>query len=129
MRIGHNPPFLQSLTLFENLQFWAQILAQKPENKAENLEKAMQNFALQSFWHSPTQRLSAGQKQRGALAMLMLKPHACVWLLDEPHAALDLNAKQNLNKQIKNHLNNNGSAIIASHDKLNELNHTSVTIA
>ncbi len=104
------------------------MLARKTEEKAENLEKAMQNFALQSFWHSPTQRLSAGQKQRGALAMLMLKPHACVWLLDEPHAALDLNAKQNLNEQIKNHLNNNGSVIIASHDKLNELNHTSVTL-
>ena len=121
MRVGHNAPFLASLSLFENLQFWSEILATDAASSRENLERASASFALSKFWLEPTWRLSAGQQQRGALASLALKPQASIWLLDEPHAALDAEARASLNHCLENHLNSGGMAIIASHEDLSAL--------
>ncbi len=133
MRVGHNAPFLAGLSLFENLQFWSDIFAKEaaaspdklPLNSqtlnnlaVTNLGRASTSFALSSFWHKPTWRLSAGQKQRGALSMLALKPQASLWLLDEPHAALDADARASLTDCIESHLSDGGMAIVASHEDL-----------
>ncbi len=121
MRVGHKVPFLASLSLFENLQFWSDILAAEARIGIDNLKHANANFALASFWHEPTWRLSAGQRQRGALSMLALKPQASLWLLDEPHAALDSDGRACLKRCIENHLNNGGMAIVASHEDLSAI--------
>ena len=121
MRVGHKAPFLASLSLFENLQFWSEILATDAVASRENLERASVSFALSKFWLEPTWRLSAGQQQRGALASLALKPQASIWLLDEPHAVLDADARASLSHCLENHLSAGGMAIIASHEDLSAL--------
>ncbi len=116
MLVGHNAPFLSGLSLFENLRFWAHIFA--PRLHATTLLVAARWFALEGFWHSSLSRLSAGERRRGALAMLALRPHARLWLLDEPQVSLDTQARQRLHRCLLAHLERGGVAVIALHENL-----------
>ena len=60
----------------------------------------------------PARLLSAGQRQRTALARLKLQSRL-VWLMDEPFSALDVDARAALEADIATH-RNAGGAIIAS---------------
>ena len=62
-----------------------------------------------------TRRLSQGQRQRLALARLLLSPHRPLWLLDEPSAALDTEGSTLLDTLLEEHLEGGGSALIATH--------------
>ena len=116
MLVGHRAPFLSALSLFDNLRFWARVFA--PREYEKTLPVAARWFALEGFWHLSLSRLSAGEQQRGALAMLALRPHANLWLLDEPQASLDRQARQNLHRCLLAHLTRGGVGVVAMHEDL-----------
>jgi heme exporter protein A len=62
--------------------------------------------------------LSQGQKQRVALARLWLDQMRPLWLLDEPFNALDQEANENLQRQIRMHLARGGMVALSSHQAL-----------
>ena len=78
---------------------------------------ALALFAAEDFADRLVKQLSAGQKQRLALARLALFERP-LWLLDEPFSALDGNARSALEALVDSHLDGGGAAIIATHHPL-----------
>ena len=59
--------------------------------------------------------LSQGQKRRSALARLALSAHAPLWILDEPFAALDVDAVAHLEKRLLDHVAGGGCVMFTTH--------------
>ncbi|MCI5050321.1 MAG: heme ABC exporter ATP-binding protein CcmA [Rickettsiales bacterium] len=81
--VGHRLAVVPYLTVEENLQFWAKLY-----DRSELLDAALHYFDLNRYRDVLSAHLSAGWKQRVALARLILSP-ASVWLLDEPASHMD----------------------------------------
>lgn len=77
----------------------------------------IRDWGLRIDPHQPVAALSAGQKQRLALARLSLSC-AKLWLLDEPFVALDKASQERLTIACQSHLNDGGLLIITSHQAL-----------
>ena len=106
--IGHLDGLKSTLTVSENLAFWASIFGQT------GLQAALDRFNLSSLQNRPAGMLSAGQKRRLGLARLMVTGRK-VWLLDEPTVSLDATNVVLFTDVLRDHLDAGGSAIIASH--------------
>src|SRR5579872_3362677 len=87
--LGHAPALYDELTVAENLRFSLRA-ARAPLEVAEVLERAGLGGRLA---RTPAAKLSAGQRRRAALAAVMARRPA-LWLLDEPHAALDAGGRR-----------------------------------
>jgi len=123
--VGHQTALNANLSVQENLQFYARLLTAK---KLKDCSEILETFGLTAQQHSLTQNLSAGQKQRLALARLQLSNRA-LWILDEPFTALDNAAINTLKDLFKNHSNNGGSVIFTSHQVLSLENLTKLALA
>ena len=107
--IGHKTGVKTELTVIENIEFWA-----KTYNSPELVSAAIFYFKREDYIHTKCYALSAGQKQRVALAKLL----ACsspIWLLDEVENNLDTNSRELLNNLIISKANNGGIIIASSH--------------
>lgn len=71
-------------------------------------------FGITPHLHTPLNRLSTGWRQRVKLTRLTLSPRA-LWLLDEPTSGLDAAAITLFLNLINTHIDNGGSAVIATH--------------
>lgn len=109
--IGHKNFLKPDLTVFENLQFYAQI-----HDTEMLIPAALKFFKIEKLTHEKVKNLSEGMKKRILLAKLMVCP-ATIWILDEPSINLDEEGKHLLKGLIKTKLENQGIAIIATHDK------------
>lgn len=118
VRIGHAAPFDPALSVRDNLRFWTSVFATRSGDAERSLARARAAFGLSSFWTSAVSRLSAGQRQRAALSLLLVKPSATLWLLDEPSATLDRQAERALYRMIDRHRARGGMAIVATHSAL-----------
>ena len=78
------------------------------------LDTAWQALLPKNVDNIPLEHLSAGQRQRFALAELAFAG-ARVWLLDEPFACLDTGGIDILEKLLARHLASGGSAVVAGH--------------
>ena len=96
------------LTVTENLTFWAKV------HGADGIEAALDSFALQDLRDRAAGSLSAGQKRRLGLARLAVTGRP-IWLLDEPTVSLDKSSVGMFGDVVRAHLEQGGSAVIASH--------------
>lgn len=108
--VGHASGLKSGLTIEEN---WAWMLAIHQHRAPASFESTLARFELPA--HTRVADLSAGQQQKAALAKLTLlaKP---IWLLDEPHTALDSQAKAVLHPLMQQHLNQGGLLILTTHE-------------
>ncbi len=110
--LGHHASLKEDLTLTENLRSLMAMDGLKVSDAA--IRDALNRMGLAKRQHLPARVLSAGQKRRGLLARLHLRP-ARLWLLDEPFSALDAHAIVDLQNCLKTHLRDGGMIVLTSH--------------
>ena len=112
--IGHENAIKTALTVRENLNFYLKI---KRNLTTKNFEKAIKIFNLKDLLDIKVENLSSGEKRRVSLSRLILS-NSKIWFLDEPTNGLDKINTVNFFKILKQHLQLNGLAIVASHDDI-----------
>ena len=122
--LGHKIGLCQSLTARENLMFFDHFKIPHgsfdPSNSDmgnPDIDQTLQYFNATEFANLPCYQLSAGQKQRIALARIQ-RSGSQLWLLDEPATALDQMGVQLLQEIMLNHCNQGGMIIFTSHQQL-----------
>ena len=105
---GHADGVKPTLTVQENLEFWANIFG------SPSISEVAEKFMIIELLNSKAGNLSAGQKRRVGLARLGLTGRQ-VWLLDEPTISLDETSVKIFGNIIKDHLSEDGCALIATH--------------
>lgn len=105
---AHADGLKATLTVVENLAFWARIFGQS------GLGTALEDFNLTDLAQRQAQNLSAGQKRRLGLARLLVTGRP-IWVLDEPTVSLDVASVALFGQAVKRHLQGGGAALIASH--------------
>lgn len=106
--IGHADGIKTTLSVRENLSFWAQVFGRK------DISGALQAYKLDNLADRPAGMLSAGQKRRLGLARLLVTGRA-LWILDEPTVSLDVDAVAMFAATVKSHLATGGAALLATH--------------
>ena len=114
--IGHQNTLEYSLTVKENLKFWAELYDGK-----DKLEAAIYYFGLEKLLELKYSKLSAGWKKRVVLTKLLLSD-AGLWLLDEPMVNLDENSIFLLFNLINTFCEREGIVIITSNQEIKLLN-------
>ncbi len=105
---GHADGIKATLSVAENLAFWAAIYGQS------DIDTAIETFDLKDLRDRPAQNLSAGQKRRLGLARLAVTGRP-IWMLDEPTVSLDAESTRRFASALQAHLADGGSALIATH--------------
>ncbi|MEM9269447.1 MAG: heme ABC exporter ATP-binding protein CcmA, partial [Pseudomonadota bacterium] len=105
---GHLDGVKPTLTVDENLSFWASVFG------GGQVEAAITAFSLTPLRNRAAGQLSAGQKRRLGLARLTVTGRK-IWLLDEPTVSLDKDAVAMLEAAIDAHLASGGAMIAATH--------------
>ena len=105
---GHADGVKPTLTVQENLEFWANIFG------SPSISEVAERFMIIDLLNSKAGNLSAGQKRRVGLSRLGLTGRQ-VWLLDEPTVSLDETSVKIFENIIKDHLSEDGCALIATH--------------
>ncbi|PKP73373.1 MAG: heme ABC exporter ATP-binding protein CcmA [Alphaproteobacteria bacterium HGW-Alphaproteobacteria-6] len=105
---GHADGAKATLTVAENLGFWARIYG------TATIEPALEAMDLRALRDRPAQSLSAGQRRRLGLARLFVTGRR-LWLLDEPTVSLDAASVARFAAAIRAHLAEGGAALLASH--------------
>ncbi|WP_424986620.1 heme ABC exporter ATP-binding protein CcmA [Microbulbifer sp. S227A] len=105
---GHSDGIKPTLTVAENLGFWASVFG------AAGIDGALGAFDLVELSDRHAGNLSAGQKRRLGLSRLLVTARP-VWVLDEPTVSLDVAAVAMFADAVRGHLQQGGSALIATH--------------
>jgi heme exporter protein A len=108
--VGHQDAVKPSLTVGENLQFWARYLGAVERTT----DPALQAVDLAPLANLPAAYLSAGQRRRLSIARLVAVPRP-LWLLDEPTSALDVPSQSRLADLMRGHLAGGGMIVAAAH--------------
>ena len=108
--IGHQDSVKPSLTVGENLKFWARYLGAIEST----IDSALQAVELAPLADLPAAYLSAGQRRRLSIARLVAVPRP-LWLLDEPTSALDVPSQNRLADLMRSHLAGGGMIVAAAH--------------
>jgi len=110
--LGHAPALYDELTVTENVRFALRACGAGLKAMDDVLARLGLTGRLA---RTPAGRLSAGQRRRVALAVLSARAPR-LWLLDEPHAGLDAEARRLLGELLGEALTAGASALIASHE-------------
>ena len=105
---GHSDGLKPTLSVTENLAFWASIFG------TADIEPAIEAYQLGPLRERAAAALSAGQKRRLGLARMLVTGRP-IWVLDEPTVSLDREAVQMFADAVRAHLRAGGSALIATH--------------
>ncbi len=108
--LGHQDALKGSLSVAENLGFWAGFLGLR----SIDLHTPLETVGLAGLAGLPAAYLSAGQRRRLSIARLIAAPRP-IWLLDEPTSTLDAAAQERLAELMQSHLAGGGLILAASH--------------
>ncbi len=110
--LGHASFLYDDMSVTENMRFFARA-ARLP---AGEVEAAGERLGLVGrVGRTMVGRLSAGQRRRVALAVLVARRPE-LWLLDEPHASLDAATRQLLGILVSEAARAGAAVLIASHE-------------
>ena len=110
--LGHSIGLYLDLTVEQNIRFWASMV----NATEEEIVRAMSLMRIDGRLSSvKTARLSAGQRRRCALASLIVR-RAEIWLLDEPHAGLDAQGRDELDSVLRHAVSAGATIVLASHE-------------
>ena len=110
--LGHTLGVKSDLSPVENLKI-SLALAGIPYDQ-DAVYRALEQTGLAGKEDMTARFLSAGQKQRVALARLLACP-AKLWIMDEPFTALDVSGVGLVRKLLESHLQRGGMAVLTSH--------------
>ncbi|MEY4684954.1 MAG: hypothetical protein RLZ25_1413 [Pseudomonadota bacterium] len=113
--LGHLLGLKQDLSIEENLRMMMALRGQQPDRLA--LIRALDQVGLSDRSDLHVRQLSQGQRQRTALAALMLSG-SLIWILDEPFTALDRTGIALVESLLDRHLDQGGMAILTSHQSV-----------
>ena len=104
---GHADGIKATLTVRENLTFWAEVFG------TGRIDTALTAFDLAGLADRAAGGLSAGQKRRLGLARMVVTGRP-VWVLDEPTVSLDTSAVALFAQAVRAHLASGGMALMAT---------------
>ena len=119
--LGHQAAIKLLLTPLENLQWYF------PDKTDQQIVAALAHWDLAGYEDCRCVNLSAGQRQRVALARLELSD-SLLWLMDEPFTAIDRRGVEQLEARFVAHAQKQGAVVFTSHqsfsfaDKVREFN-------
>lgn len=110
--LGHATALYDDLTVAENIRFWSGA----NRTTAADRHRAADHLGLGGrLADVPVSGLSAGQRRRTAIAILVaMRPR--LWLLDEPHAGLDTEGRDLLDRLLVDGARAGATVLIATHD-------------
>jgi len=108
--LGHQDAVKASLSVAENLRFWAGFFGVRSADVAGALEAV----GLKTLADLPAAYLSAGQRRRLSIARLVAAERP-IWLLDEPTSTLDAAGRDRLADLMRAHLASGGFIVAATH--------------
>ena len=111
--LAHQDALKPSLSVAENLRFWAGFLGTGVADIAEPLAAV----GLDTLADLPAAYLSAGQRRRLSIARILVVKRP-IWLLDEPTSALDAAAQERLAEFMRAHIADGGLILAATHSAL-----------
>ena len=110
--LGHENNLYRDLWAIEHVEFRAVLGGGQKSDAAEALARVGLTSRL---WSVPISALSAGQRRKVAIASLIAnRPR--LWLLDEPHSALDALSRADLNAILKEAAASGATVVFASHE-------------
>lgn len=112
--VGHADPVKPTLTVTENLRFWAALRGDGAAAISAAVGRALDGFSIAHLADLPGRYLSAGQRRRVNLARVLASP-AALWLLDEPATALDDSGVACLKVAMAAHRAQGGMVVTAAH--------------
>jgi ABC-2 type transport system ATP-binding protein len=125
--LGHATGLFDDLTVADNVRFWGRAC----DADAGEIDAAMSLVGLDGRLRDvAVGRLSAGQRRRTSLACLLARRPE-LWLLDEPHAGLDHETRDQLDGLIGRAVAQGATVLLASHelDRAEALAHRVVELA
>ncbi len=125
--LAHETFLYDELTVEENIWFWARANRVDPTAIEPALDRLDLGTRLRSV---PVSRLSAGQRRRASLAVIVCR-RPRLWLLDEPHGGLDQAGRDFVDDLVRHAIRFGATVMIASHDmeRANRLADRIVTIS
>jgi heme ABC exporter ATP-binding subunit CcmA len=110
--LGHENHLYADLQVMDHLRFRASAAGAA---RAE-IKDAIERMEIPArLLRVPTERLSAGQRRRVAIASLILR-RPTLWLLDEPHAGLDSDGRVAVDRLLRDAAAAGSTVIFASHE-------------
>jgi len=111
--LGHATSLYEDLTVEDNVRFAVRAAG----HTTDTVEPALVQLGLAGRLRSVlVGRLSAGQRRRTALAILVARQPE-LWLLDEPHAGLDADHRDLLDELIRGAAASGAAVLLASHER------------
>jgi heme ABC exporter ATP-binding subunit CcmA len=110
--LGHAGFLYEELTVADNLRFALRASRSPLERAAPSLERLGLSGRL---LETPVASCSAGQRRRLALAVLVARAPQ-LWLLDEPHAGLDAEARETVDDLVREASARGTTVLFASHE-------------
>ncbi len=108
--IGHKNAFKDSLTVIQNIKFWA-----KMRRTTELIMASAHYLQLEPVLNIRYSELSEGWKRRASLSRLLIA-NANLWLIDEPFANLDGSTTSLISELISIRSREDGIVIITGHN-------------
>ncbi|MDA8313513.1 MAG: heme ABC exporter ATP-binding protein CcmA [Actinomycetota bacterium] len=110
--LGHDPSLYDELTAVENVRFAVRAAG----GGTDRVDGALDRLGLTGrLRRTPAMRMSAGQRRRTALAALVARGPD-LWLLDEPHAGLDADARALVGSLVAEVVASGVTVVLTSHE-------------